>query len=202
MYECEGRCGGCQKTFISALTLSLLLIESSLRGLCIGRRLQWISVLLIPPPHTHTHMQDEHLDYRCVCAPDYSGRFCQIHFPFDINECDPSPCLNGASCIVSQLSEVCSLSGQVSDFISRRSKFLKFWMNKYHENVCNLCIDCVLTLASAGWTGWVHLCVCQRMDRYQLWREHRCLSAQPLHQWSTMHSEKTNVVTFYLRTRF
>ena len=75
------------------------------------------SVILFMSPFAHMHMQDEHVDYQCVCAPDYSGRFCQIHFPFDINECDPSPCLNGASCIVSQLSYFCSLRGQMSDFI-------------------------------------------------------------------------------------
>ena len=53
-------------------------------------------------PIRYLYRQDEHLGYHCECAPDYSGRYCQIHFPFDIDECNPNPCQNEASCIVSQ----------------------------------------------------------------------------------------------------
>ena len=41
--------------------------------------------------------------YSCVCDPEYTGRFCQIHTPLDINDCDPNPCQNEAVCIVSAL---------------------------------------------------------------------------------------------------
>ena len=33
--------------------------------------------------------------YKCVCQPGFTGKNCETN----INECDPSPCLNGANCV-------------------------------------------------------------------------------------------------------
>ena len=46
-------------------------------------------------------MQDEIANYRCDCNVDWTGRDCEISIPFAIDECDPDPCQNGASCTVS-----------------------------------------------------------------------------------------------------
>ena len=34
--------------------------------------------------------------YDCACDPGYTGRDCGV----EINECDPDPCMNGATCTV------------------------------------------------------------------------------------------------------
>lgn len=40
---------------------------------------------------------------RCQCSSGYTGRLCEV----DVNECDPSPCLNGATCVDGQGSFTC-----------------------------------------------------------------------------------------------
>lgn len=32
---------------------------------------------------------------RCQCVEGYRGRLCEV----DVDECDPNPCVNGASCL-------------------------------------------------------------------------------------------------------
>lgn len=32
---------------------------------------------------------------RCQCIEGYRGRLCEV----DVDECDPNPCVNGASCL-------------------------------------------------------------------------------------------------------
>ena len=32
---------------------------------------------------------------RCQCVEGYHGRLCEV----DVDECDPNPCINGASCL-------------------------------------------------------------------------------------------------------
>ena len=41
--------------------------------------------------------QDTIGSYTCVCATGWSGANCDEN----IDDCDPDPCLNGATCIVS-----------------------------------------------------------------------------------------------------
>ena len=47
-------------------------------------------------PHTHTHTQDQLNGYSCDCIPGYTGSDCET----EINECQPDPCENGATCNV------------------------------------------------------------------------------------------------------
>ena len=47
--------------------------------------------------------QDEVAGYHCDCDMDFTGRYCQVHVPFDIDECSPNPCLNEGECQVSEV---------------------------------------------------------------------------------------------------
>ena len=42
-------------------------------------------------------MQDLLNDYVCVCVAGWEGKDCSI----ETNECNPNPCVNGATCVVS-----------------------------------------------------------------------------------------------------
>jgi protein eyes shut len=46
------------------------------------------------------------LDFTCECADGWTGRFCSIN----IDECESSPCLNGAVCIDKIAGYACSCS--------------------------------------------------------------------------------------------
>lgn len=41
--------------------------------------------------------QDLHLDYECVCGPDFDGRFCEI----ELDGCVGQTCYNNGTCHVS-----------------------------------------------------------------------------------------------------
>ena len=43
--------------------------------------------------------QDEVNGYVCVCQSGWYGDDCQL----EVNECEANPCLNGATCMVSEL---------------------------------------------------------------------------------------------------
>ena len=49
-------------------------------------------VIYLNPSQDH----DAGEGYDCACDPGYTGQDCGI----EINECDPDPCMNGATCTV------------------------------------------------------------------------------------------------------
>ncbi len=52
---------------------------------------------LLPPTSLTIPVQEDVAGYTCSCAPGYEGRNCAM----DTDNCEPNPCLNGGSCMVS-----------------------------------------------------------------------------------------------------
>ena len=50
--------------------------------------------------HIYSYVQDQIAGYICVCLPGLTGANCTEDT--DIDECVPQPCMNNATCIVSE----------------------------------------------------------------------------------------------------
>ena len=48
-------------------------------------------------------LQDLLNDYVCVCEAGWESKNCDV----ETNECDPNPCVNGATCVVSNSGMLC-----------------------------------------------------------------------------------------------
>ena len=105
--------------------------------------------------------------YDCACDPGYTGTDCGI----DINECDPDPCRNGATCSV-----------------------------RFHSIMCLTKIYVVSLSHYIEPCEWIQLLLSARLPWHSLWNQQRWVCCVSLCPWHLYCESITGCIFLWWRT--